>query len=268
VHALHRIDGRPPHRDGGVHTWHAGANTDASVSAVLRAVQPDVIVHLAAHASGPAGDGDVTRLVDANLLLGARLLAAAAEAGCRHLVTTGTYWEYLDGHEAVSLYAALKQAFARLVRYHGHAHGLRTITLALYDTYGPGDPRGKFIDLLVAAASAGTPLEASDGLQAINLVHVEDVARAYVTAVARVQTLDAGTRETFGVGSGQAWTLREIAALVERQLRTPIIVHWGARPRAPRTFDRPPLLPRLPGWAPRVTLEAGVAALLARGTDA
>jgi nucleoside-diphosphate-sugar epimerase len=268
VHALHRVEGRPRRIDDSVHAWHACASTDASVRAVVRDAAPDVIVHLAAYAVGPAGDGEVTRLVEANLLLGARVLAAAAEAGCRHLVTTGTYWEYLDGHEAVSLYAALKQAFALVVRYHGHAHGLRAVTLALYDIYGPDDPRGKFIDQLVASAHAGTTLEASDGQQAIDLVHVEDVARAYVTAVGRVRTLEAGTHEPFGVGSGRSWTLREIAAVVERSLGTPVTVHWGARTRAPRTFDRPPVLPRLPGWAPLVTLEDGVATLLARGADA
>lgn len=268
VHAVYRTAGRPPVPSLPVRTWHPHEGTDASMRRLVAEAAPEAIVHLAAHLAGPAGDGDVQALVDGNVLLGAQLLAAATATGCRHVVTTGTYWEYLAGSQAVSLYAALKQAFAHVVQYHCDAFGMRALTLALYDTYGPGDPRGKFLSLLMNAAMTGVPLDASDGLQQIDLVHVDDVARAYVEALTHVRQVPAGTHATFAVRSGQAVSLREIADAVSHTLGRPVPVRWGARARAPRTFDRPPELAALPGWQPRITLEAGIATLLAPPADA
>ena len=260
VHALTRHGGRPPSAAVPAAAWHSHDGSDAGLVAILRETRPDAIVHVAAFVpdSEPA---DVQRIVAGNILFGTQLLDAARATGCRDIINTGTYWEHLDGDQAVSLYAALKQAFARVLQFHCDAHGMRAVTLTLYDTYGPGDPRGKFVSLLVDAARTQTPLPASDGQQRIDLLHVDDVAQAYVVAWQRLATMSEGRHERYAVRSSEAVSLRELAEAVSDVLQCPVPVEWGARPRRPRTCAVPPALPILPGWSPQIRLADGVLAL-------
>lgn len=265
VHALHRRGGRPPVETPAVHAWHEHDGTDPCLRSIMSASAPDAVVHVAAYAPSRSEVASTSALVQANVTLGAQLLDAATATDCRRVVSTGTYWEHLDGHRAVSLYAALKQAFARILDYYADAHRFRVMTLTLYDTYGPGDGRDKFVNLLCRAAATGRPLDASDGLQQIDLVHVDDVATAYLTALLRSEVQPAGTHDTFAVRTGRAVNLRELASLIGAAAGRPVPVRWGQVTRLDRLPGAPPTLPVLPDWTPSRTLEDGLADLFAPG---
>jgi nucleoside-diphosphate-sugar epimerase len=142
------------------------------------------VVHLAA--AFPSGAGEQSpRLIEANLLLGSRLLEAMAAVGCRNFINTGTFSQHGSGaaFEPKTLYDATKQAFEDLLEYYVQAHGFRVVTLKLFDVYGPHDPRPKILELLSMAAASGKSLAVTKGEQLVNMVHVEDVAQAYLTAL-------------------------------------------------------------------------------------
>jgi len=68
-----------------------------------------------------------------------------------------------------------------------NATPLRAVTLKLFDTYGPNDPRNNLSSLLRSAADARVPLAISPGEQLMDLVFVDDVVDAYLAAVRRLQ---------------------------------------------------------------------------------
>jgi nucleoside-diphosphate-sugar epimerase len=237
-----------------------------ALDATLAAIRPDAVLHLATRYQHGHAHADVAPMLDANITFGARLADAAVRAGVRGFVTLGTGAQHAgEGHATpATLYAASKQAFETVLGAIARAGGLPTATLILFDTFGPGDTRGKILDRLVAAARSGAPLDLSPGEQAIDLVHVEDVIDAILAAAAGLVagTLPPGGR--YALSSGEPLTLRRIAALIEAGLGRPVPARWGALPYRPGEI----MMPwrggaALPGWSPRRGLAEHIASLSA-----
>ncbi len=227
----------------------------------------DGVIHLASLFLVTHKQEDVVPLLTSNIQFPARILDACVRSGVRWVVNTGTAWQHYEGrgYSPVNLYAATKQAFEALAQYYVEAHGLRFVTLALGDTYGPGDTRSKLLNLWCRIAKAGTPLDMSAGLQKIDLVYVSDVAEAFQCAVERFQSVSwpEAPMPTFRVSSGESCSLRELAKLFEEVTGAALPIRWGARPQRPREVMIPweGALPVLSGWQPKVPLRVGLARL-------
>lgn len=254
-------------RDGAVTVLRADHDPEAIAAAVAVAA-PDVTFHLASLFRAEHRPADIGPLVEANLTFGTFVLDALARHGHPRVVNTGTAWQHFGGaaYDPVCLYAATKEAFEALAAFYVQAHGLRVVTLKLFDTYGPDDPRGKVVALLMRAAATGEPLLLSPGDQEIDLVHIDDVVAAFALAAER---LLAGTgtgagHERYAVSSGRPLPLRGLAQVVAGVAGRPINATWGVRP-----YRRREVMAAwrdgaaLPGWTPRVDLTAGLTALWA-----
>jgi nucleoside-diphosphate-sugar epimerase len=237
---------------------------DGALDALLAALTPETVLHLATRYQHGHAHADIAPMLEANIVFGARLADAAARAGVSAFVTLGTGAQHAgERHdEPATLYAASKTAFDAVLGAIARATGLATATLIVFDTFGPGDTRGKVLDRLVAAALTGTPLDLSPGGQALDLVHVEDVVDAILMTAGSLLdgTLPRGGRHA--LSSGRALTVRELAAMVEAALGRRVPARWGALPYRPGEIMRPwrggsPL----PGWRPARSLEAHLAAL-------
>lgn len=234
-----------------------------SLIEIMRVAQPQAVFHLASLFLATHTPQDVVRLVNANLLFSTQLAEAMAACGVRLLVNTGTAWQHYEDQDynPVCLYAATKQAFSALLRYYVECHGLRVVTLKLFDTYGAGDPRPKLLNLLKRIALAGTSLGMSPGEQLVDLVHIDDVVEAFVLAHARLEDgSQQESMEEYGVASGQPLALRELAALYARVSGQPLDIDWGGRPYR----EREVMLPwhnyrTVPGWLPKMDLARGLA---------
>lgn len=226
------------------------------------------VFHLAGHFIAEHAEKDVSPLVAGNVLFGAQLLEAMRVNGIRRLVNAGTSWQHF-GHndqDAVSLYAATKQAFDKLTDYYSAAYGLAVTTLLLFDVYGPADPRPKLIPSLLTSLATGKPLHLSPGQQCIDLVYVDDVVGAFSQAAGRLRDLppSAGVREAFSVRSGCETSLQQLVTLIGRLAQRDVPVVWGARPYRLREVMRPwHGGAALPGWQPQVILEEGIRRVLA-----
>jgi nucleoside-diphosphate-sugar epimerase len=241
----------------------------------LRDLQPELeaqgpfdgVVHLASLFLASHRSEDVLPLLTSNVLFPARLLDAAVRSGVQWVVNTGTAWQHYEGREysPVNLYAATKQAFEALAQFYAEAHGLRFVTLALGDTYGPRDTRSKLLNLWCRTAKSGTPLDMSEGVQKIDLVYVSDVAEAFKNAVERCQSVGwpEAPMPTFRVSTGENCSLRELAKLFEEVTGAALPIRWGARPQRPREVMQPweRGAPLVPGWQPKVPLRVGLARL-------
>ncbi len=238
--------------------------------ATVEVAEPEVCVHLATHFVSEHRPADVAALLEANVAFGARLADALVNAGPVPLVNTGTVWQHVGGadYEPLSLYAASKQALADVLRFYSVRRGLPVVTLTLPDTYGPDDDRVKLVPALLAAGRAGQPLDMSDGLAVLDLVHVDDVVRAFLLIIdllradRGVASHDGTTR--WALSSGHPMTIREVVARFSAATGLLVDARWGVRPRKAVEMLHPwPAGAFPPGWTPGVDLDNGLAGVAA-----
>lgn len=238
----------------------------ASIDAAIAAARPEVVLHLASMVKARPAPDDVGPMIEANVGFGARLLDAMGRHGCRRLVNASTFWVHdaAGGHDPNTLYAATKLAFERLVDFHARREGLAAVSLVLFDVYGPADWRGKLLGVLDSAMREGRTLDMSPAGQTLDMVHVRDVASGFAAAASRLMDAPHG-HERFSLGGGERRTLREIVELAARLRGVPTPARFGVRPYDPfQIMDPVSSVAPLPGWAPTVTLEQGIAESLGR----
>ena len=244
---------------------HRCDNSMDDVPAIVQASRPGLIVHLAARITAGPAPGELTDLVKSNILLGAHLLEAQHQRGGGGFINTGTFWQHARGrgYSPVNLYAATKQAFEAILEYYASVGRVRAVTLVLYDVYGPADPRGRLINQLHDALRTGQQLSLSPGKQRLEMVHVADVAAAYVRAAELMEESPRfGDCPRFGVTSSAPRTLRNVVATYARVAGRRPGVQWGGRPYREREVMKPRRFRRLPGWAPSLPLEEGLRLVL------
>jgi nucleoside-diphosphate-sugar epimerase len=247
-------------------TVHAHDGTTNGLQAIVSTAAPRTVFHLASLFLSDHRSADIERLVSSNLLFATQLAEAMVQAGVRQLINTGTSWQHFEGRDycPVNLYAATKQAFEAILAYYVETTPLRVITLKLYDTYGPGDRRQKLFHLLRQVAERQEPLAMSPGEQLIDLVHIDDVLEAYISAADLLLQERIAGHESFAVSSGAPIKLKDLVAAYARLLGRDLPIQWGGRPYRSREV----MIPwhsgtALPGWQPRVSLEEGLSQLIA-----
>ena len=216
---------------------------------------PDVTIHCATRFLGRHTWSQIEDLVSSNVTFGTQLIDAVGNVGGR-FVTLSTAWQHYEGKEysPVNLYAATKQAYDDVVQYY-ESRGLEVSRITLFDTYGPGDQRGKIISRMMEAAKSGYPLMATSGHQLIDLTYIEDVADAIVG----VAMISSRTGPIDAVVKSGAISLREVALIMESSIGRPVPIEWGAQPDREREmtsvwdFGEP-----LTGWSPKVELAEGL----------
>lgn len=119
--------------------------------------------------------------------------------------------------ELSSVYALSKHDQERMCLMLGEAHGMRTTALRLFNVYGTrqalSNPYTGVLAIFASRLLNGRqPLVFEDGLQRRDFVHVRDVARAFRLALERPEADGA----TLNVGSGSAYTIRELAERLAR----------------------------------------------------
>jgi nucleoside-diphosphate-sugar epimerase len=247
----------------GVHSL-SGANvlvhdgTTQGAISLLQHCQPQLVFHLASMNLADHRPHDVQPLLESNILFGTQILEAMKVAGVRNIINTGTYWQHYDGegYNPVCLYAACKQAFQDIARFYEEALDFRVITLTLFDTYGPDDPRSKLFGILQEAVRRGEEIELSPGEQLLDFVYIDDVVAAYLRAA---ELIDAqSTQRTFAVRTGTLTSIRQAVFLFEKVWRHQLRIKWGGRRYREREVMRPYSGEVLPGWAAITTLEAGL----------
>lgn len=239
--------------------------TTSGMVDIVASERPDVVVHLASHFLVTHTPDEVDPLVESNVRFGFQLLEAMRGAGIRRIVCAGTFWQHFgtDGYSPVNLYAATKQAFEDLAAYYVDAEDFDVTHLRLFGTYGPDDARGKLVPHLLACMRSGEPLDVSPGEQLLDLVHVSDVAAAFVRAIDRLVLGEARGAEVFAVSSGRLISLQDLVRLIGDVTGRPLPVRFGGRPYRSREIMRPWRGAALPGWMPRVSLEEGLRELIA-----
>lgn len=120
-----------------------------------------------------------------------------------------------------TLYGAAKSFGEGILRTFNEMYGLNYVALRYFNAYGPRmDIYGKYTEVLIRwmerVERGEPPLIFGDGLQTMDFIHVEDIARANILAA-----LSTATDVALNVGSGEETSLAELARLLTLAMRRP-----------------------------------------------
>ena len=218
------------------------------------------VFHLATMFRGNHLPAEIQPMVESNVTFLALVCEATCRAGVPAFVYTESASQHVEGvdYSPSSLYAATKQAGTDVVRYYAR-RDLRTCCLTLFDTLGPGDTRGKLLSLLEQTAAEGGVLQMSPGGQLVDYLFVTDVVAGLMVAMNKTISGNMENPYFARLSSMAPVPLRHFVEMVEDSIGSPINVDWGAREyREGEMFEAWDWPPVLDGWAPKVSLEAGI----------
>lgn len=228
----------------------------------LKLEKADVVIHLATLFKANHKPGDISPLLQSNITLGTHLLEWMVMSNTTNIINFSTYATNTNGHSysPQNLYSATKQAFSTILTYYIYEKGLSAITLEMYDMYGPNDPRGKFIDLVLRAIKNKEKFKMSPGKQEIYCLHVMDAVSAVLLTIEQVLKNSSGEESFFSVCSKEKATeLIELVNTIEQTLDYKLEKDIGFYPyRAKEIMKVSPAHPNLPRWTPKVCLETGI----------
>ena len=251
---------------------------DALLDDLFRRHDIDTVMHFAAHTVVPESVADPLKYYRNNTANSRTLLECAARHGVRHFVFSSTAAVYgipPGGRAAedsptvpINPYGTSKLMTEWMLRDLAAAGGPSFVTLRYFNVAGC-DPSGRIgqstpnATLLVKVACEaavgrrshvavfGTDYETPDGTGVRDYIHVEDLARAHLDALAWLRR--GGRSLTLNCGYGHGYSVREVLGAVERAAGKPLRV--TEEPRRPG--DPPVLIAEAGairetlGWTPR-----------------
>jgi len=166
-------------------------------------------------------------VVEAAHNAGVRKVVAASSASVYGLAESFPTHESHHPYNNQTWYGAGKVMLEGLLRSFHSMYGLPYVAMRYFNVYGPRmDIHGKYTEVLIRwmerIAAGKAPLIFGDGMQTMDFVHIDDVARSNVLAL-RSDASD----EVFNVASGTETTLRDLAAALLRVMESNVAPEFG-----------------------------------------
>jgi nucleoside-diphosphate-sugar epimerase len=246
--------------------WHAvNLLEQEATRAAVYEVQADALLHFAWYAEHGRFWESPENLPWVGATL--NLLRLFSEAGGARAVLAGSCAEYEWGTNGIcseadtplrpaTLYGTAKHATQMVASAYAKGAGLQLAWGRIFLCYGPGEDERRLVPSVIRALLAGREAEVSDGQQWRDLMHTDDVARAFVAL------LDSPVTGPVNIASGEQVRLAEVIALIAAEVGRPELVRLGALPR--REGDPAKLLAEVSrlrkevGFERRITLAHGI----------
>ncbi len=241
--------------DDGSHSKFITSCEQQSISAVI---------HLATEFVGTHTPDHIALLIETNVSFATRVFEVASRLKVP-IINTGTYAEHYENspYFPINLYAATKHAAQNILEYYAKVEELPALTLKLFDIYGPQDTRPKILNLLKKIATSGEELEMTAGEQLFDLVHVNDVCRAYEVALQKLLSQQTTSHQIYAVSGGDRKTLKEVVRLFEKVCNVSCRIKWGAKPYKAKEVMIPwDTFQPLENWHAEISLKEGFQTLL------
>jgi len=176
-------------------------------------------------------------IVETAAAAGVRKVIASSSASVYGLATRFPTAEDQHPYANDTLYGAAKTFNEGLLRSFHAMRGLDYVALRYFNVYGPRmDIHGVYTEVLIRwmeRIEAGVPpLILGDGMQTMDFVFTEDIARANLLAAE-----SAATDDVFNIGSGTETSLLELAAALLKVMGSELPVEF-APPRGVNSVTR------------------------------
>jgi len=235
------------------------------VKKAIATTKPDIIFHLAAHAS-PERNID-SKLIFNNNLFGTINLFKALNGNFDLFVNTGTCEEYGNGKTpfqedqapiSVSPYSASKIATTHYCQMLNKVHNLPIVTLRPFLTYGPRQRNMKMlIPSAIISSLKNEKLKMTKGEQTRDFIYVEDVVEGYIKTTKSKKAIG----EIINIGSGKEYQIKEVVSKISKLSGSQIKPEFTLPYRSGETmhfFCSNKKANQLLGWKPKTSLEKGL----------
>jgi UDP-glucose 4-epimerase len=214
---------------------------EALVRRILRSHEIDSIIHFAGSIVVPESVSDPLGYYLNNTVKSRALMAMAVECGCPHFIFSSTAAVYGSPKEnpvsedaplvPMSPYGSSKLMTEIMLRDTAAAHDLRYVALRYFNVAG-ADPAGrsgqstpKATHLIKVACETaigkrthmevfGTDYPTPDGTCIRDFIHVKDLARAHVAALAHLRR--GGPSDVFNCGYSKGYSVKQVIEAVQR----------------------------------------------------
>ena len=206
------------------------------LSKVFEMERIDAVINLATYYRKFDLYEDIDKMVDSNIKFPTQLLQLCKEHNIPIFVTAGSYFQHEINYKSINgsssavprdFYAATKNAFERIMEYYSSNGNIKTVELVLSTPYGEMDHDEKLIPYVIRQALRNSPVKLSQGFQRLNLVYVEDVASAFVSAL----DLSAGGSSgnpIIDIANNKSYSIRDIVEIIENLLEMHIDANWNS----------------------------------------
>lgn len=275
VHVLERyVTGRYSFdKSINVITHYATLTDFPAIKTVIKDIQPEYVVHLAAISPVSFSYDHYIEVTEANYV-GTINLAETCYREVPHFkqfIMAGTSEEYgmtltnkdhkLSEESKLhpnSPYAVAKVASDLYLRYMYEAYNFPYTIMRPFNTYGRKDNSHFFIERTVTQMLKGTEVYLGDKNTIRDWVYVDDHVDAYMRALGNKNAIG----ETIQIASGKGYSTEETANLIAKMLKYNGKIIWGATPKRP--LDARILIgdntkaKKLLNWEPKYDLEQGL----------
>ena len=156
------------------------------------------------------------------------------------------------------------QQFSRYIKILHRLNLIKSITLKLFDTYGPNDLRKKIFTILSEAQQNNNKIAMTSGEQLIDLVYITDVVEAYLKSIEHIiKVNNLSTNEIFFVSSGNQIKLKSLVRKYLEISKKKINIDWGKMAHRSRDIMNPIKGGlHVPGWEPKINIDQGLKMIL------
>jgi UDP-glucose 4-epimerase len=243
-----------------------------SIESALAKTRPDAVMHFAANALVGESMENPSKYFRNNIANGLNLLDAMIATGVRRFVFSSTCAIFGPPEDVpidetmparpINPYGESKLAFEKILRWYDQIHELRFVSLRYFNAAGASEKFGEdhrlethlipnVLKVALGQKQAvevyGTDYETPDGTCIRDYIHIVDLARAHILALA------ASKSEFYNLGTGGGSSVREVIdscrKITERKLD---IVEKPRRPGdPPRLIASSEKIKRELGWHPQ-----------------
>jgi CDP-paratose synthetase len=195
--------------------------------------KPEIIIHLASYVTNSDALIEGEKLVESNIVYGLNVLDILKESKTVKLfLNFGTFAEYKLGGDTIQntyLYSASKTAFRAFVEYYAQILNFQLIHLVPYTIYGTEDEKKKIFDFVLDGFFAKEPVNMSPGYQKLDFIHIQDIC-AILDCILQTNPEKTQQFKNIFLGTGKAYSVREVALMMEKLLNKSPKHNWGGIP--------------------------------------
>ena len=209
-------------------------------------------------------DGTFT-IIEAAVAHGVKKVVASSSASVYGLAETFPTTERHHPYNNDTFYGAAKAFNEGMLRSFHAMNGLDYVAMRYFNVYGPRmDVHGLYTEVLIRwmerIARGDAPLIFGDGLQTMDFVHVQDIARANILA-AQADVTD----EVYNIATATETSLLDLANALLAAMDSDLKPEHGPERAVNGVTRRLADISRAKadlGWTPEITLDAGLRGLV------